>query len=82
MDCSGTVTSVDSLKVLRKLADLPVAQNEPCPNVGADIGFVWGDIDCSGNVTSVDSLKILRYVAGLPVAQWEPCTGIGSALSP
>ena len=86
MDCNGGITAVDALKILRAVASLPVAQNEPCPDIGDDITTVWGDIDCSGNVTSldvtsVDALKILRYVTGGSVAQWEPCTGIGLPVS-
>ena len=85
MDCNGGITAVDALKVLRHIAGLSVAQNEPCPGIGEDVDSFWGDVDCSGNVTSanvtsVDALKILRYVAGQSVAQWEPCTGIGQLL--
>ena len=85
VDCNGGITAVDALKILRHIAGLPVAQNQPCPGIGDDVTSIWGDIDCSGNVsstnvTSVDALKILRYVAGESVAQWEPCTGIGLPL--
>jgi hypothetical protein len=34
VDCNGTVTSVDALKVLRHVADLSVSQTEPCPDIG------------------------------------------------
>jgi hypothetical protein len=81
VDCNGGVTSVDALKILRHITDMPVPQNEPCPNIGSEIPSPWGDVDCSDNVVSVDSLKILRYVAGQSVAQWEPCVGIGLAIT-
>jgi hypothetical protein len=71
------VNSVDSLKVLRYVASLSVAQAEPCPDIGTQAP-IWGDVDCSGAANSVDALKLLRYVAGLSVAQTEPCTDIGT----
>jgi hypothetical protein len=88
VDCSNSVNSVDSLKILRFVAGLSVQQNEPCTNVGDGIaGFApgahggphfQGDVDCSGAANSVDSLKILRYVAGLPNNLPAGCPPIGS----
>jgi hypothetical protein len=78
VDCNGGVTSVDALKELRHVAQLPVSQNEPCPDIGEDVASVWGDVDCNGEVTSVDALKVLRFVADLSVAQTEPCPDIGT----
>jgi hypothetical protein len=72
--------SVDSLKVLRYVAQLSVSQNEPCPNIGEEVASLFGDVDCGGGVSSVDALKILRFVALLSVAQTEPCTDIGEEL--
>lgn len=34
MDCSGSVTSVDALKILRFVVQLPVSQTEPCTDIG------------------------------------------------
>jgi hypothetical protein len=34
VDCNGGVNSVDSLKILRKVAGLSVQQNEPCKDIG------------------------------------------------
>ena len=81
MDCNGEVSSVDSLKELRFVVDLPYAHDEPCPNIGEEVASFWGDVDCSGSVTSVDALKILRHVALLSVSQTEPCPDIGEAES-
>jgi hypothetical protein len=36
VDCSNSVTSVDALKILRYVAELPVQQNEPCPDIGTE----------------------------------------------
>jgi alpha-tubulin suppressor-like RCC1 family protein len=80
VDCSGSVTSVDSLKQLRYVAQLSVQQNEPCPDIGTDVASFFGDVDCSGGVTSVDALKVLRYVALLSVSQTEPCADIGEGM--
>jgi hypothetical protein len=77
VDCNGGVNSVDSLKILRHVASLSVAQTEPCDDIGTG-SPLQGDVDCSGGVNSVDSLKILRFVAVLSVAQNEPCTDIGT----
>jgi hypothetical protein len=40
VDCSGEVTSVDALKILRFVADLPYTQTEPppCPDIGTPEG--------------------------------------------
>ena len=77
VDCNVSANSVDSLKILRWVALLSVAQEDGCPLIGAEVASFWGDVDCSGNVNSVDALKILRYVAQLSVAQTEPCSDIG-----
>ncbi len=63
-DCDGDVDTVDALKGLRHVAGLPVAQTEPCTDLG-DGDPMMGDMDCDGDVDSVDALKILRHVAGL-----------------
>ena len=34
VDCSGAVNAIDALKVLRKNANLPVTQTEPCDDIG------------------------------------------------
>ena len=34
IDCDGDVDAVDALQILRFVAALPVAQDEPCTNVG------------------------------------------------
>jgi len=84
VDCSGEATpvsAVDSLKVLRFVAGLPVSQHEPCTDIGemAEWGWKMGDVGCSGTVNSVDALKILRYTALLPVGLPDGCPRIGVA---
>jgi hypothetical protein len=74
VDCSLSINSVDSLKVLRHNAGLSVTQSEPCANIGSDIGpRNQGDVDCSGTVNSVDALKILRSATGLTITQGPGC---------
>jgi hypothetical protein len=80
VDCNGNANSVDSLKVLRYVAQLSVAQGPDCPLIGTDVASFFGDVDCSGAVNSVDALKILRFVAQLSVAQTEPCADINQPL--
>ena len=77
VDCNSSVNSVDSLKVLRFVAQLSVSQELGCPLIGTEVASFWGDVDCSGTVNSVDALKILRYVAQLTVQQAEPCPDVG-----
>lgn len=55
-DCSGTVTAVDALLVLRKLVEL-----RPW---GECVRLV-GSVNCDGKLDAVDALWILRAVAGL-----------------
>ncbi len=78
VDCNGNVNSVDSLKILRHVAQLSVAQTEPCDNIGTGGPPLQGDVDCTGAVNSVDALKVLRHVAQLSVSQTEPCADIGT----
>jgi hypothetical protein len=80
VDCNATVNSVDSLKILRWVAQLTVSQELGCPIIGTEVASFWGDVDCSGVVNSVDSLKILRYVAQLSVVQMDPCPDIGTEI--
>jgi hypothetical protein len=80
VDCSGSVNSVDSLKILRFVAQLSVAKGPGCPEIGNQVASLFGDVDCSGGVNSVDSLKLLRYVASLSVSQSNSCPAIGSSL--
>jgi hypothetical protein len=83
VDCNGPingVNAIDALKVMRHSASLPVAQNEPCADIGALIGGeqVQGDVDCSNPhaVNSIDALKILRAVSGLNVALPAGCPAV------
>ena len=80
VDCSGGVSAVDALKVLRFNAGLSVAQNDPCVDLGLALPNteLQGDVDCSNTVSSVDALKLLRYGAGLSVAQNDPCPDVGT----
>jgi hypothetical protein len=38
VDCDGVVNAVDALKLLRHNAGLPVAQTDPCQEIGSSIG--------------------------------------------
>lgn len=80
VDCNGVANAVDSLKILRYVAQLTVAQGPDCPLIGAEVASFFGDVDCGGAVNSVDALKVLRFVAQLSVAQTEPCPDIGEGL--
>jgi hypothetical protein len=35
VDCDGTASAVDALKILRYAASLPYTQHEPCTNIGS-----------------------------------------------
>jgi hypothetical protein len=37
VDCGGTRSAVDALKILRHVAGLAYTQNEPCVNIGDEI---------------------------------------------
>lgn len=78
MDCSGAVDAVDALKILRSVAGLSVAQNEPCDDIGSAAPEKHGDINCNGDVDAVDALFILRYVAALSVNMPQGCPIIGA----
>ena len=81
VDCSGVVSSVDALKLLRHSVGLAVSQTQPCPSIGDPVGaHPFGDVDCSSVVNSADALKVLRYAAGLSVSQSQPCTAMGKPL--
>jgi hypothetical protein len=80
VDCSGTVNSVDALKVLRFNAGLSVSQTDPCVDMAQTLPNteLQGDVDCSNTVNAVDALKLLRFGAGLPVTQNDPCPDINT----
>jgi hypothetical protein len=80
VDCNVAVNSVDSLKVLRFVAQLSVAQEPGCPKIGDQVASSFGDVDCNDAVNSVDALKILRFVALLSVSQEPGCPKIGDPL--
>lgn len=77
VDCSGSVTAVDALKVLRFGAGLSVAHTEPCNHIGTQSPAV-GDVDCSNVTNSVDALKILRFGSGLGYTKVHFCDDIGA----
>jgi hypothetical protein len=85
-DCDGDVDSVDGLKALQELADLPYTQTQPCFVLGSVVGIetasgvqiAWGDVDCDGDFDAVDALAILRSVVGFVVSQQQPCPAIAS----
>jgi hypothetical protein len=77
VDCSGSVTAVDALKILRFGAGLSVDHTEPCNHVGTQSPGV-GDVDCSNNTDSVDALKVLRFGAGLGYTKVHFCDDIGA----
>lgn len=60
-NCSGDLTALDALEVLRKSAGLPAAE---CASNG--------DMDCDGGIDAIDALLILRVVAGVTEAP-EAC---------
>lgn len=82
-DCDEDVDTVDALGILRNVAGLPpLLQNEPCPNVGEDLGGgeLFADVGCDGVVDSVDGLRVLRHTAGLPPLPASPgCPVVGTA---
>jgi len=83
VDCNGgDPNSVDALKVLRKVAGLPVQQGPGCTPIGEVLpavnnGNIQGDINCDDTVNAVDALFILRFVAGLNVNLPGGCPPIG-----
>lgn len=79
VDCDGDVDSVDALKVLQFVAGIPVAQEDPCEDIGSEVLLeIFGDVDCDDDVDSVDALKILQFIAGLPFSQEPGCRSIGT----
>ena len=71
VDCDTAVSSVDSLQILRSVAQLPVT---------ADCMDAAADVDCDDSIDSVDSLRILRYVAQLSNSVVTGCVPIGESL--
>ena len=87
-DCSGSVSPVDSLKILRKDAGLSsLSVQGLCPGLGSSVAVnavtrVWGDGDCSGTLSPVDSLKTLRFDAGLSATKVDPtCPDFGDLVT-
>ena len=90
VDCSDSVSPLDSLKVLLSDAGGTPPQGASCPGMNENIvtilqngnsfdNEIWSDADCNGQVTPLDALKILLYDAGAAsIQQSEPCPDIGS----
>jgi len=68
-DCSGGVTAVDALQVLRDSASLPTTAG--C--------LADADNDCDGDLDAIDALRILRHSAGLAVSYLPGCPAMGPA---
>lgn len=81
VDCSGSVSPSDSLKILIKDSGGNPSTGT-CPSLGTDITvngntIPWGDIDCSDSLSPSDSLKILiKDSGGNPST--GACPGIGT----
>lgn len=73
VNCSSTITAVDSLQVLRSVAGLSTT---------AGCLVEAGDTNCDGNVNAVDALRILRHVAGLTNPVPGGCAAVGEPLGP
>jgi CSLREA domain-containing protein len=76
VDCSGTVNSVDALKVQRHAAALSVSQTQPCPPMSSSP--LLGDVNCNTTINAVDALMLLRFGAALPLALPPGCNPPGS----
>ena len=71
-DCSGDMSAVDALQILRNVASLQPR---------AACVLVAGNADCIGGIDSVDALQVLRFVAQLPPVQDPGCPAIGAPLA-
>ena len=71
-DCSGDISAVDALQVLRHVALLQPR---------AACVLVAGNADCGGGIDSVDALQVLRFVAHLLPVQDPGCPAIGAPLA-
>jgi hypothetical protein len=81
VDCDGRVSGLDAVSLLRFMLNMPVTQNEPCPNIGTTVSGPWGDVDCNDRVDSLDGVKLLRHLLfGETVVQIEPCSDLGTQL--
>lgn len=82
VDCSLTLDSADALALLRASMGLGVVQNEPCPDMGQNVGGrLWGDVDCSGRVDATDSQKLLHFTLGLSIQQGPGCLRPGTLVA-
>jgi hypothetical protein len=71
VDCSGQLSAVDALYVLRYVVQLP----------GAPGCLFAADVQCDNDRDAVDALLILRQIASLPPTTTPPwCPGIGQSL--
>ncbi|OAI40161.1 hypothetical protein AYO38_06265 [bacterium SCGC AG-212-C10] len=71
VDCSGSVTVVDVLRVLQFVAG--VGQSAECMATA-------GDVNCDGRIDLLDAQRILRFVAGIADSSPLGCVAIGQPL--
>ena len=77
VDCSGTVNSVDSLKILRHVAALGVSQNEPCTDIGASLTGSAESGSTGRTFTSGGDRPARRPGVGPPRPSFKPGAVIG-----
>ncbi|HUF53799.1 MAG TPA: S8 family serine peptidase [Dehalococcoidia bacterium] len=79
IDCSKTVTGIDSILLLRFAAQLATTLLPGCPPIGALVASeggtqsLRGDLNCDGVVNHADALRVLQRVADLPGTLNKPC---------
>ena len=73
VDCDHEVTGVDSLTILRWVANIATTTTgcEGSDYAGAS---PKGDVDCDGYLAADDALRILRYAAGLASPSTLTCS--------
>ncbi|MEO8458745.1 MAG: hypothetical protein ABI559_13155 [Chloroflexota bacterium] len=82
LNCDGSVNSRDVLAGVRDSLGLDPMQQPDCPQIGANIGVIFGDLDCNGKAEIDDDFLLLRYAAELATAPPSSCLAIGEEYSP
>ena len=79
-DCDGDVDVADGQWLLTSLLGSPIAQTEPCPDLGGTMlptPFTtvapWADTECDGTVNVRDGQYLLSALLSSPIAQTEFC---------
>jgi hypothetical protein len=76
VNCDFSVSALDALFLLLKVAGTPRTQPSGCSDIGSG-SPEFGDVDCGGSLDAPDVIGVLRFVVGRPLPPPSSCRPVG-----